>query len=86
MKLRADPKSFGLQQRTVIENIGPDVMAIVINRKSRIIMADALRLVANAAKITKIKPGTKVVLKTTAPVCSKTMHYLQEQGIGVVRV
>jgi hypothetical protein len=86
MTNRTEPESFGLQQRTIIENIGPGVMAIVINRKSRIIMADARRIVANAAKITKTKPGTKVVLKTTAPVCSKTMQYLQERGIGVVRV
>ena len=79
-------EALGLPRRTVIEKISPDTMAIVITRKSRIIMADGKKIVANAVKIMKAKPGTKVVLKTTAPVCRKTKHFLMENGIGVVHV
>jgi len=61
-------------------------MAIVVNRKNRIIMADGRKIVANTAKIKKAKPGVTVVLKTSTPVCSKTMQYLAEHRIGVVRV
>ena len=82
----ADSEALGLQRRTVIENISHDTMAIVINRKSRIIMADGRRIVANAAKIMKAKPGTTVVLKTMAPVCSKTIQYLADHRIKVIRV
>jgi hypothetical protein len=82
----ADSKALGLQRRTVIENISHDTMAIVINRKSRIIMADGRRIVANAAKIMKAKPGTTVALKTMAPVCSKTIQYLADHRIKVIRV
>lgn len=86
MTRRADSEIPGLQRRTIIEKISPDTIAIVINRKSRIIMADGRRIVANAAKIIKTEPGTKVVLKTTAPVCSKTKHFLAEHKIGVIHV
>ena len=86
MTNRVDPESLGLQQRTVVEYIGPDILAIVINRKSRIIMADGRKIVANKAKIKKAKPGIKVVLKTTAPVCSKTTQYLAEHGVTVIHV
>lgn len=81
-----DPKSFGLTRRTLLENIGFDTMAIVINRKSRIIMADARRIVAHAEKIKQTKPQLKVVLKTAAPVCSKTLRYLAENHIGIIHV
>ena len=83
---RADSEAFGLQRRTIIENIGSATMAIVITRKSRIIMADGRRIVADAAKIMKAKPGTRVVLKTTAPVCSKTKQFLSEHRIEVIDV
>ena len=48
-------------------------------------MADGRKILAKAAKIKKAKPGCKVVLKTTAPVCSKTVQFLKENGIEVVR-
>ena len=80
-----DPKLFGLPPQTKIEEIKPNTLAIVINRKSRIIMADAKKILAKAAKIMQAKPGCKVFLKTTAPVCSKSQQLLEERGIEVVR-
>jgi len=81
-----DPKLLGLPPQTTIEEIKPDRIAIVINRKSRIIMADGRKILDKAAKIKKAKPGATVLLKTTAPVCSKTQEFLEEQGIEVARV
>ncbi len=79
-----NPKQFGLPQRTVLEQIGDRTIALVINRKSRIIMADGLKILEKAKKIKKVQPDVTVVLKTTAPVCSKTRTFLETSGIQVV--
>jgi len=80
-----DPKSLGLQPRLVVEEIDENTVAIVINRKSRIIMADGRKIFANATKIKKAKPDKRVMLKTTAPVCSKTVLFLAGHGIVVLK-
>jgi hypothetical protein len=40
MNTRFNPKEFGLPARTVIEQIDKNTIALVIDRKSRIIMSD----------------------------------------------
>ncbi len=40
-----DPKQFGLPPRTVLEQIDDSTMALVVNRKSRIIMKDGEKIV-----------------------------------------
>lgn len=80
-----EPKSLGLIPRTLVEKINEISYAIVMNRKSRIIMADGKKILANAEKIKKAIPGIQVMLKTTAPVCSKTLHFLAEHDIRVIR-
>ena len=84
MKQTVDPKSFGLPARTIVEEIDRNTLAIVIHRKSRIIMADGKKIYAKAEKIKRAAPQMKVLLKTTAPVCSKTSQYLKEQGIEII--
>jgi hypothetical protein len=84
MPIYLEPKFFGLQARTVIEEISSNTVAIVINRKSRIIMADGRKIHAKASKIKDAKPGWKVMLKTGAPVCSKTLQYLADNEIEIV--
>ena len=86
MNPAVDPRISGLPPRTSIEQIDSNTLAIVINRKSRIIMADGRKILAKAAKIRAATPGCSVVLKTTAPVCSKTLQFLEEQEVAVVRV
>jgi hypothetical protein len=81
-----DPVAFGLHPRTSVEVVDEATLAIVINRKSRIIMADGRKILAKAAKIKEAKPGCRVMLKTTAPVCGKTLQFLANQGIEVLRV
>jgi hypothetical protein len=86
MNPAVDPRISGLPPRTSIEQIDPNTLAIVRNRKSRIIMADGRKILAKAEKIKKAKPGCRIMLKTTAPVCSKTLQFLEGQGVAVVRV
>ena len=80
-----DSKSLDLPPQTVVEEINKNTLAIVLNRKSRIIMADGEKILAKAATILEAKPGCRIMLKTTAPVCSKTLKFLGDQGIEVIR-
>ncbi len=84
MKMELSPKAFGLPAQTVLEQRGDDVIAIVIDRKSRIIMADGKKVFEKAKKIKEMQPLKTVVLKTTAPVCSKTIQFLKAEGIEVI--
>ncbi len=83
MTVYLDPQSLGLPPRTIVVEIAPDTIAIVINSNSRVVMADGKKIVAKADKIKKTKPGRKVMLKTSAPVCSKTLLFLADNGIEV---
>jgi hypothetical protein len=84
MKKIVDPKEVGLPSKTVIEQVGRDHLAIVISRKSRVIMADGRKILEKAGKIKEAKPRSKVSLRTTAPVCSKTAAFLKENGIDII--
>ena len=84
MSNRMDPKEFALPPRTLLEEVGEDTIAIVMNRKSRIIMADGRKIIEKARKIAAVRPGTILILKTSAPVCSKTIQFLKNEGIKVV--
>ena len=77
-----DPKKYGLSTRVVlIENEQKEII-IVINRKSRIIMKDGIKLVNQARKIQR-QEQKPIGIKTNAPVCSKTKQYLQKKGIEI---
>lgn len=80
---RVDPKEFGLHARTVLEQVDEHTIGLVMDRKSRIIMADGRRIVEKTEKIQKVLPKITVVLKTSAPVCSKTLTFLDKAGITV---
>jgi len=79
-----DPKQFGLPARTVLEHNNDNAITIVILRKSRIIMQDGKNIVVKAEKIRAHIPQAVVSLRTTAPVCSKTLKFLQQHGIAMV--
>ena len=79
-----DPKQFSLPARTIIEKFGTKHYVLVIDRKSRVIMADGKKIIEKADKIKKVLPGIKVSLKSTAPVCSKTSRFLADQGIDLL--
>jgi len=79
-----DPKKFCLHPKTVIEDIGKDRFAIVIMRKSRIIMSDGKKILDKAKKIRAYHPRAKISLKTSAPLCSKTTAFLKEHKIDII--
>ncbi len=80
-----DPRSLGLPSRTIVEEIDTKTLAIVIKRKSRIIMADGIKILAKVAAIKTARPRVTVVLKTTAPKCSKTLKFFEVNGLEVIQ-
>ena len=82
MKLAA--KEFGLPARTVLEQVDSNTIAIVIDRKSRIIMADGKKILEKSRKIKELQPSITIALKTTAPLCSKTIQFLEAEGIQLI--
>jgi hypothetical protein len=80
-----DSKTFGLSAGTTLEQIDEDTLAILIKRKSRIVMTDGKKLLDKAARIRTVRPELHVVLKTTAPVCSKTLQFLEKNNLRVIK-
>jgi len=80
-----DSKTLGLSARTRIEQIDNETLAILIKRKSRIIMADGVKILAKADKIRSARPHLHIILKTTAPVCGKTLQFLEKNGLKVIK-
>ncbi len=71
---RPPPKEFGLSFRTtLIEN--QCYIAIIIDRKSRLIMKDK-RFILELSKKIQTVINIPVRVKTLAPVCSKTRKFL----------
>jgi len=79
-----DPTLYNLTSRTKLTKL-PDSIAIVLDRKSRVIMKDGERILNQANKI-KNKTGGKVTLLTSAPVCSKTRTYLSDNHITITHL
>ena len=84
MSESVDPKKFGLPARTVLEQISSDAISIVMQRKSRIIMADGKKIVEKARKIQDVLPEVAISLKTSAPICRKTVIFLEGEGVKVI--
>ena len=77
-----DPINVGAPKRSNVATDNDNNIYIVKNIKSRIIMKDGLKLFDLAKKIKTVKNAT-VSLATTAPVCSKTKKYLEENEIKI---
>jgi len=76
-----DPKQFGLNPRiSLVEN--SNSIAIVIDRKSRIIMKDGKRILDQSSIIMK-KDKRSVFLLTSAPICGKTKLFLSQNNISI---
>ena len=81
---RIDSRNFNLPARTVLEEDPAGQLTMVLDRKSRIIMADGRRIVAQAEQIRINGSGQPINLRTTAPICSKTARYLTANNIKIV--
>ena len=78
-----DSRRFGLTARDRIERIDAGHIAFVLDRKSRILMADGHRILIKAEAIRERAPGVRISVKTNAPVCGKTRIYLLEREIAI---
>ena len=78
-----DPQIFGLAKRVKLCNAGEEGVDIIIERKSRLIMKDGIKIIATANQIKGSKKIKTVSLKTSAPVCSKTKSLLTKNNIEV---
>ena len=78
-----DPKSVGAPSRSVIGKDSNNHLYIIKNIKSRIIMKDGNKIVKTVKEI-KNKTNSSVSLATTAPVCSKTTKFLNENNIKII--
>ena len=76
-------KSVGAPTRSVIGQDNNNRLYIIKNIKSRIIMKDGYKI-AEAVKQIKNKTNSSVSLATTAPVCSKTTRFLNENDIKII--
>ena len=86
MTKQVDPKIYGLPIRTVLMKKDADKFTLVINRKSRIIMKDALIILKKVEKIKEKVQDASIVLETTAPVCSKSIKFLKENGVDIISI
>ena len=80
---KIDPKIIGAPSRSVIGEDNSNHIYIIKNIKSRIIMKDGHKIV-EAVKQIKNKTNSSVSLATTAPVCSKTIKFLNENDIKII--
>ena len=78
-----DPKIFNLNSRAIIEE-EKSALTLVVNRKSRIIMKDGRRLLDQVRQIKKLSKKP-VSIFTTAPVCSKTKGFLNNNGVEIIQ-
>ena len=78
-----DSKSVGAPTRSLIGQDNNNRLYIIKNIKSRIIMKDGYKI-AEAVKQIKNKTNSSVSLATTAPVCSKTTRFLNENDIKII--
>ena len=81
--IEINSKSVGAPTRSVIGQDNNNRLYIIKNIKSRIIMKDGYKIV-EAVKQIKNKTNNSVSLATTAPVCSKTTRFLNENGIKII--
>ena len=73
------PEDYGLNAKVRLLQ-SKDHIGIVIDRKSRIIMKDGIRILDQAKKIRQ-KTNNVIRLYTSAPVCSKTKAFLNKHNI-----
>ena len=79
-----NPKTYNLSSRIKLLQDSAGSLFIVIDRKSRIIMKDGIRVVKIVEHIKEVNQNKKISLLTSAPVCSKTKVLLLKNNISVL--
>jgi len=85
MKKQIDPAIFNLPSRSLIEETSENSFTIVMEKRSRIVMKDAEKVLEKAKKIKERFPTALVGLRISGPICSKSVNFLAEHGIEVTR-
>ena len=80
--ISVDPQKYKLSKRINLKK-GPSGLFVVIDRKSRVIMKDAHRILKIANQIKTIEPDIKIGVFSTAPVCSKTRVFLSDNNLHI---
>ena len=81
-----NPLDYDLPSRTILEASGKNNIYIVINRKSRLIMADANKILDKVLKIKAKNRKLNVGVKTNAPVCSKSIEFYKNNNISILPI
>ena len=78
-----DPKRYNLSSRLNLQQNKLNELFIIIDRKSRVVMKDAHRILEMVNRIQSIEKDRHVSVLTSAPVCSKTQTFLSDNSISV---
>ena len=78
-----DPKKYNLSSRIQLQENSFGCLFIIIDRKSRIIMKDGLRILKIVNTIKQVEKNTSISVLTSAPICSKTKLFLSESNIEI---
>ena len=80
---KIDPKRYNLSSRLNLHQNKLNELFIIIDRKSRVVMKDAHRILETVNRIQSIEKDRHVSVLTSAPVCSKTQTFLSDNSISV---
>ena len=80
---KIDPKRYSLSPRLNLQQNKLNELFIIIDRKSRVVMKDAHRILEMVNRIQSIEKDRYVSVLTSAPVCSKTRIFLSDNSISV---
>ena len=78
-----DPTQYNLSSRVDLRQDRSGDLLIIIDRKSRIIMKDGIRVLEMVKKTNKIDPKKNISVRTSAPICSKTKKLLLVNSIMI---
>ena len=78
---KVDPRIFNLSSRINIQENDKNEVFFIIDRKSRIIMKDGIRIFNQIQKVKEKRRNARFFLKTSTPVCGKTKIYLNQINI-----
>ena len=80
---KIDPKRYNLSSRLNLQQNKLNELFIIIDRKSRVVMKDAHRILETVNRIQSIEKDKNISVLTSAPVCSKTRTFLSDNSISV---
>ena len=80
---KIDPRRYNLSPRLNLQQNKLNELFIIVDRKSRVVMKDAHRILEMVNRIQSIEKDRYVSVLTSAPVCSKTRIFLSDNSISV---